>query len=56
MHNFQTRAACGYTGSLRFEKIRVLRAGPYGLPHDHPRVTGILALTVPVNYPEFHVT
>ena len=25
--------------------------GPYGMPYDHPRVTGILALTVPVNYP-----
>ena len=27
------------------------RADPYGMPYDHPRVTGILALTVPVNYP-----
>ena len=27
------------------------RAGPCGMPYDHPRVTGILALTVPVNYP-----
>ena len=36
MHNFQTRAAYGYKGSISY---------------DHPRVTGILALTVPVNYP-----
>ena len=28
-----------------------LRAGPHGMPYDHPRVTGILALTVPVSYP-----
>ena len=58
MHNFQTRAAYGYKGSLRAEKPRRTpcgpvraRAGPYGMPYDHPRVTGILALTVPVNYP-----
>ena len=25
--------------------------GPYGIPYDHPRVTLILALMVPVNYP-----
>ena len=41
MHNFQTRAAYGaygvYTGSKN--------------PYDHPQVTGILALMVPVNYP-----
>ena len=41
-----------YKGSIRAEKKPVeLRAGPYVMPYDHPRVTGILALTVPVNYP-----
>ena len=33
MHNFQTQAAYGYTGSIRAEKKNVeLRAGPYGMP------------------------
>ena len=37
-----------YTG---WTKNVELRAGPHGMPYDHPRVTGILALTVPVKYP-----
>ena len=52
MHNFQTGAAYRYTGSIRVEKKRTTLCGPvHGIPYDHPRVTGILALTVPVNYP-----
>ena len=43
------------TGCLRvygFKKNRKTPCGgPYGMPYDHPQVTGILALTVPVNYP-----
>ena len=38
-------------GQNGLEKNVELRAGPYVMPYDHPRVTGILALTVPVNYP-----
>ena len=51
MQNFQTQAAYGYKGPIRAEKPVELCAGPYGMLYDHPRVTGILALTVPVNYP-----
>ena len=40
--NFQTRAAYGYTGSIRAgQKTVELRAGPCGMPYDHPRVTGM---------------
>ena len=41
----------GIQGLYRLKKPVELLWGPYGMPHDHPRVTGILALTVPVNYP-----
>ena len=41
----------GIRGLYGLKKPVELRAGPYGMPYDHPRVTGILALTVPVNYP-----
>ena len=38
--------------SIRAEKNPVeLRAGPCGMPYDHPRLTGIVALKVPVDYP-----
>ena len=48
MHNFQTRAANGYKGSIRAETKPVeLRAGPYSMPYDHPRVTGIWPLRCP---------
>ena len=51
MHNFQTRAAYGYTWSIPAEKTRTTPCGPHGMPYNHPRVTGILVRTVPVNYP-----
>ena len=41
----------GIRGLCGLQNPVVLRAGPYGMPYDHPRVTGLLALTVPVNYP-----
>ena len=41
----------GLLTGIRAEKKTVeIGAGPHGMPYDHPRVTGILALTVPVNY------
>ena len=50
MHNFQTQAVYGYTGSIRVEKTVEFRARPHGMPYDHPRVTGILVFIVFVYY------
>ena len=41
----------GIQGLYGLKKPVELRAGPHGMPYDHPRVTGILTLTVPLNYP-----
>ena len=44
---FRHRLLTGIRGLYGLKKPVELRVGPY----DHPRVTGMLALTVPVNYP-----
>ena len=40
-----------YAGSKNPQNSVRARTGLYGMLYDHPRVTGMLALTVPVNYP-----